>query len=261
MNPLQAWSDQEFEERLRAMGGRYHIHHPFQVMMHRGQLQQHQIQGWVANRYYYQINIPIKDAAILANCPEREVRRHWVQRILDHDGCQGDEGGIEAWIRLGEAVGLARADTVSQRLVLPGVRFAVDAYVNFARQRPWQEAAAASLTELFAPGIHQSRLEFWPQHYPWIEPGGYAYFRRRLSEAPRDVCNGLRITLGHFNTRELQQRALEILQFKLDILWAMLDTMMLAYSDVQVSGWGRYTPMEEGGAVHDFHEPLFAKCG
>ena len=155
MNTLQAWSDQEFEERLRAMGGRYHIHHPFQVMMHRGQLPQHQIQGWVANRYYYQINIPIKDAAILANCPEREVRRHWVQRILDHDGCQGDEGGIEAWIRLGEAVGLARADTVSQRLVLPGVRFAVDAYVNFARQRPWQEAAAASLTELFAPGIHQ----------------------------------------------------------------------------------------------------------
>jgi pyrroloquinoline-quinone synthase len=244
MNELQPWSDEEFEARLRAMGARYHIHHPYQVMMHRGQLDRRQIQGWVANRYYYQINIPIKDAAILANCPEREVRRHWVQRILDHDGYNGEDGGIEAWIRLGEAVGLSREDIVSQRMVLPGVRFAVDAYVNFARQRPWQEAAAASLTELFAPTIHQSRLDFWPQRYPWIEAEGYAYFRRRLSEAPRDVVNGLRITLGHFNTRELQERALAILQFKLDILWSMLDAMMLAYSDVQVNGWGAYTPMD-----------------
>lgn len=247
MNELQAWSDEEFEARLRAMGSSYHIHHPFQVMMQRGQLSREQIRGWVANRYYYQINIPIKDAAILANCPEREVRRHWVQRILDHDGYNGEDGGIEAWIRLGEAVGLAREEIVSQRLVLPGVRFAVDAYVNFARQRPWQEAAAASLTELFAPTIHQSRLDFWPQHYPWIEAEGYAYFRRRLSEAPRDVVNGLRITLGHFNTRELQERALAILQFKLDILWSMVDAMMLAYGQVQVSGWGDYTPMRAPG--------------
>jgi len=247
MNELQSWSDEEFEARLRAMGDRYHIHHPFQVMMHRGQLNRQQIQGWVANRYYYQINIPIKDAAILANCPDREVRRHWVQRILDHDGYNGEDGGIEAWIRLGEAVGLTREDIVSQRLVLPGVRFAVDAYVNFARQRPWQEAAAASLTELFAPTIHKSRLDFWPTHYPWIEAEGYAYFRRRLTEAPRDVVNGLRITLGHFNTRELQERAIEILQFKLDILWTMVDAMMLAYSDVEVQGWGAYAPM--GGKI------------
>ncbi|HJV81858.1 pyrroloquinoline-quinone synthase PqqC [Noviherbaspirillum sp.] len=248
MNDMRPWTDEEFEARLRAMGERYHIHHPYQVMMHRGQLSREQIQGWVANRYYYQINIPIKDAAILANCPEREVRRHWVQRILDHDGFNGEDGGIEAWIRLGEAVGLSREAIVSQERVLPGVRFAVDAYVNFARLRPWQEAAAASLTELFAPTIHQSRLDFWPKCYPWIEPEGYDYFRRRLSEAPRDVVNGLRITLGHFNTRELQERALNILQFKLDILWSMLDAMLLAYADVQIEGWGAYRPMGAGTA-------------
>lgn len=240
MNEMRPWTDEEFEARLRAMGERYHIHHPFQAMMHRGQLSRGQIQGWVANRYYYQIHIPIKDAAILANCPEREVRRHWVQRILDHDGLDGEDGGIEAWIRLGEAVGLSREAIVSQELVLPGVRFAVDAYVNFAHQRPWQEAAAASLTELFAPDIHQSRLDFWPQHYPWIEPEGYGYFRRRLSEAPRDVVNGLHITFAHFNTRALQEHALAILQFKLDILWSMLDAMLLAYADVRVEGWGKY---------------------
>ena len=241
------WSDAEFEARLRAMGASYHIHHPFQVMMREGKSTRAQIQAWVANRYYYQVNIPIKDAAIMANCPDREVRRHWVQRILDHDGFAGEEGGIEAWIRLGEAVGLSRAEIVSQEHVLPGVRFAVDAYVNFARQRPWQEAAAASLTELFAPTIHQSRLDNWPQHYPWIEAEGYDYFRRRLSEAPRDVVHGLRITLTHFTSREMQEKALSILQTKLDILWSLLDALLLAYCPIQIEGWGAYTRMPCSG--------------
>lgn len=243
MDELKAWTPEEFEAKLRAKSVSYHIHHPFQVMMHEGKCSREQLQAWVANRYYYQVSIPVKDAAIMSNCPDREVRRHWVQRILDHDGYGGEAGGIEAWIRLGEAVGLTREQIVSQELVLPGVRFAVDAYINFARRSPWQEAAASSLTELFAPTIHKSRLDHWPTHYPWIEPEGYDYFQRRLTEAPRDVINGLRVTLGHFTTREQQERVLEILQFKLDLLWSMLDSMLLAYCPVQIEGWGAYTPM------------------
>lgn len=227
MNP--AWSKREFEEKLRAKGVRYHIHHPLHIAMNSGRCTKVQVQGWVLNRFYYQISIPLKDAAILANMPEREHRRRWIQRILDHDGTQGNEGGIEAWLRLGEAVGLAREEVASLRHVLPGVRFAVDAYVNFARRAPWQEAVCASLTELFAPEIHKERLAGWPQHYPWIDPAGYAYFRGRLAEARRDVEHGLEVTLERFRTREEQERALEILQFKLDVLWSMLDAMQLAY--------------------------------
>jgi pyrroloquinoline-quinone synthase len=226
---LNPWSRTEFEEKLRAKGERYHIHHPFHLAMNSGRCTRAQVQGWVLNRFYYQISIPIKDAAILANMPEREHRRRWIQRILDHDGTHGSDGGIEAWLRLGEAVGLAREEVTSLRHVLPGVRFAVDAYVNFARRAPWQEAVCASLTELFAPQIHKERLAGWPQHYPWIDAGGYAYFRGRLAEARRDVEHGLEVTLAHFRTRAEQERALEILQFKLDILWSMLDAMQLAY--------------------------------
>jgi pyrroloquinoline-quinone synthase len=227
LNP--AWSKREFEEKLRAKGVRYHIHHPLHIAMNSGRCTKVQVQGWVLNRFYYQVSIPLKDAAILANMPEREHRRRWIQRILDHDGTQGNEGGIEAWLRLGEAVGLAREEVASLRHVLPGVRFAVDAYVNFARRAPWQEAVCASLTELFAPEIHKERLAGWPQHYPWIDPAGYAYFRGRLAEARRDVEHGLEVTLERFRTREEQERALEILQFKLDVLWSMLDAMQLAY--------------------------------
>ncbi len=223
------WPPEVFEARLRALGARYHIHHPFHVRMYGGVLNPDQIRGWVANRYYYQINIPLKDAALMAKCPDRDVRRHWVQRIIDHDGRAGEEGGIEAWIRLGEAVGLDRETLVSQRMVLPGVRFAVDAYVNFVRQAPWEEGICSSLTELFAPEIHQQRLQSWPERYPWIEAGGLQYFRNRLSEARRDVEHGLAFTLAHFNTRALQERALAIVQFKLDVLWTMLDAMTLAY--------------------------------
>ena len=224
-----AMTPSEFEAALRAKGAYYHIHHPFHQAMYAGRASREQIQGWVANRFYYQINIPLKDAAILANCPDRDVRREWLQRILDHDGVPGSEGGIEAWLRLGEAVGLDREQILSQELVLPGVRFAVDAYVNFARRACWQEAASSSLTELFAPQIHQSRLDAWPTHYPWIEAAGYDYFRTRLSQARRDVEHGLRITLAHYVTLEAQQRMLEILQFKLDVLWSMLDAMSMAY--------------------------------
>ncbi|PRD36793.1 UNVERIFIED_CONTAM: pqqC [Trichonephila clavipes] len=226
---LPALSPEQFEQALRAKGAYYHIHHPYQVAMHEGRATPAQIRGWVANRFYYQLSIPRKDAAILANCDDRDVRREWVQRVTDHDGRPGEEGGIEAWLRLGEAVGLDRDELLSQRLVLPGVRFAVDAYVGFARRASWQEAASSSLTELFAPEIHQSRLSSWPQHYPWIDSAGYDYFRRRMREARRDVDHGLRITLAHYRTREAQERMLEILQFKLDVLWSMLDAMSMAY--------------------------------
>lgn len=223
------WSRAEFEERLRAKGAGYHIHHPFNIRMNSGQLAPAQIRGWVANRFYYQLKIPQKDAAILANCPDRETRRRWVQRILDHDGCGEHEGGIEAWSRLGVAVGIPRDELWSLRHVLPGTRFAVDAYVNFARSAPWQEAVCASLTEMFAPKIHKDRLANWPQAYPWIDPEGLQYFRSRISLAERDVGHGLEVTLDHFTTRAQQERALEILQFKLDILWSMLDAIEKGY--------------------------------
>ena len=228
-----AWTREEFEAQLRERGRAYHIHHPYNVMLNGGKATPEQVRGWVANRYYYQIAIPVKDAAILSNCPDRDVRRGWVQRILDHDGFEiggvRDEGGIEAWLRLSEAVGLTREEVQDLRHVVPAVRFAVDAYVNFARRAPWQEAVCSSLTELFAPEIHKQRLATWPAHYAWIDPEGLAYFRNRVSQARRDVEQGLAVTLAHFTTRAQQERALEVLQFKLDILWALSDALVTRY--------------------------------
>jgi pyrroloquinoline-quinone synthase len=223
------WTKDEFAAKLKAFEPYYHIHHPFQIAMNSGGLSKEAVQGWVLNRFYYQTAIPNKDAALLANCPDREVRRRWIQRIIDHDGNDQVEGGIERWIRLGEAVGLKREDIVSHRYVLPGVRFAVDAYVNFVRRASWQEGVASSLTELFAPSIHKERISEWPKHYPWIEQGGLDYFKGRVSEAHRDVAHGLGLTLDLFATRAEQERALELLKFKLDILWTMLDAMTMAY--------------------------------
>jgi pyrroloquinoline-quinone synthase len=226
---VTAWSREEFEQKLRDKGRAYHIHHPFNVMLNSGRATPEQIRGWVANRFYYQISIPIKDAAILANCDDRAVRRNWVQRILDHDGHGDDPGGIESWLRLAEAVGLERSKVESLSEVLPGVRFAVDAYVNFARRAPWPEAVCSSLTELFAPEIHKQRLAGWPDYYPWIDASGLHYFQSRVSLARRDVEFGLAVTLERFTAREQQERALQILQFKLDVLWQMNDAMALRY--------------------------------
>jgi pyrroloquinoline-quinone synthase len=193
--------------------------------MHEGRLDRDQIRLWVANRFYYQKNIPIKDAILLARCPLREVRRRWVQRILDHDGTDTDPGGIEKWLRLGEAAGLSRADLENDRLLLPAVRFAVDGYVNFVATRPWIEGVAASLTELFAPALMTRRLAAFEAHYRWIDPAALAYFRSRPPLAARDSEHGLALVLTNCQSREEQERAVAALRFKCDVLCAQLDAL------------------------------------
>ncbi|MFL6501256.1 MAG: pyrroloquinoline quinone biosynthesis protein C [Candidatus Udaeobacter sp.] len=249
------WDRETFIEKLRAIGVRvYHDKHPFHVAMNAGQLSPQALRGWVANRFYYQRNIPMKDAAILANCPVREVRRVWIHRILDHDGLSSaavesavpsgkrelshapgtadataDEGGIEAWLRLGEACGIPRDELLDNRHLLPGVRFGVDAYVNFARSEPWPIAVASSLTELFAPDLMSSRLAAFEKSYRWIDPRGLDYFRRRVTQARRDSDEALAITLEYCNTPELQREAVRALEFKCDVLWSMLDAIHHGY--------------------------------
>ena len=168
--------------------------------MDAGELTREELQRWVANRFYYQKCIPLKDAAILSNCPEIDVRREWIQRIVDHDGTAAGTGGIESWLRLGEALGVSREELVSERHVLPAVRYAVDAYVNFARSKPWIEAVASSLTELFGPAAILVRLEALERHYPWIDPAGLEYFRTRLVQAPRDAQYALDLTVERCRT-------------------------------------------------------------
>jgi len=193
--------------------------------MNEGRLNREQLQLWAANRYYYQKNIPIKDALLLARCPLREVRRRWVQRILDHDGWGDDPGGIEKWLRLGEATGLSRADLESERLLLPGVRFAVDAYVNFVAGRPWIEGVASSLTELFAPALMRERLAAFEKYYIWIDPAALDYFRSRPPLATRDSEHGLELVLAHCRSRAEQEGAVAALRFKCDLLGAQLDAL------------------------------------
>jgi pyrroloquinoline-quinone synthase len=215
----------EFITELRAQGTRYHNLHPFHVRMDAGELSRDELRRWVANRFYYQKCIPLKDAAIMSNCPEIEVRRNWIERIIDHDGTVEQEGGIESWLRLGEALGVSRDELQSERGVLPGVRYAVDAYVNFARKRPWIEAVASSLTELFGPPAIRVRLEALERHYDWIDPAGLEYFRTRLVKAPRDAQHALEIVIERCRAREQQDAAVAALRFKTEMLWVQLDAI------------------------------------
>jgi pyrroloquinoline-quinone synthase len=216
---------------LRAFSTSYYANHPFHQLMHEGRLTLRQLQGWVANRLAYQRAIPRKDAAIISNCPVAEVRREWMQRIIDHDGSHAGTGGIELWIRLGEALGVPREEMDDQRHVLPGVRFAAEAYVNFCKTKPWIEAVASSLTELFAPDLMRRRIAAFPQHYPWIRAEALEYFESRLVQAPRDSQQGLRLVQEYCTTVESQRRAFEALAFKLEMLWVMIDTIHHAYPE------------------------------
>lgn len=225
MEERSAAPPEEFISELRAQGTRYHHLHPFHQRMDAGELSREELQRWVTNRFYYQKCIPLKDAAILANCPEVEVRREWIHRIIDHDGTADGTGGIESWLALGEALGVSRPELQSEQLVLPAVRYAVDAYVNFARQKPWIEAVASSLTELFGPAAIRVRLAALERHYDWIDPVGLEYFRTRLVKAPRDAQYALELVIERCRTREQQDAAVAALRFKTEMLWAQLDAI------------------------------------
>lgn len=220
------WSKTEFIDRLKAVGNeRYHDKHPFHLRMHRGELSRDELKGWILNRFYYQKNLPIKDALILAKLPNREDRRIWLQRIIDHDGRNNGDGGIEAWLRLGEAADLSTQEMLADKNVAAGVRFAVDSYVNFCRLQPWLAAVASSLTELFAPDLVKHRIAVIEEHYRWVKTDGLDYFRDRLTQAPRDAEHALNLVLSNSVTANQQREDVAALHFKCDVLWAMLDAI------------------------------------
>jgi pyrroloquinoline-quinone synthase len=238
---------EELEAALRAIGAeRYHNLHPFHRLLHGGKLDRGQIQAWALNRYYYQRQIPIKDASLIARLPTAELRRAWRSRLIDHDGDGTSPGGIERWLKLAEGVGLDRGYVESTEGILPTTRFAVDAYVNFVRERSVLEAIASSLTEMFSPTIIAERVEGMLRGYPFITFDTLAYFKPRLSQAPRDADFALAYVKAEARTEAEQQAVLNALRFKCGVLWAQLDGLYLAYVEPRLIPPGCFVP-ERGG--------------
>lgn len=219
-----------FLARLRDEGARrYHDEHPFHQAMHAGRLSRAQLSAWVANRWYYQTRIPIKDALIVSKSEDPRFRRMWLHRIVDHDGAADGEGGLALWLRLARALGLDEAEMTSLAHVLPGVRFACDAYVSLVREASLVEAVASSLTELFAPDLMQRRIAAWERHYPWIGAEALAYFRSRVPRARGDAGEAMAFVVEHARSAELQDRCVAALVQKTGILWHLLDCVAAAH--------------------------------
>ncbi|MCC7348010.1 MAG: pyrroloquinoline-quinone synthase PqqC, partial [Variibacter sp.] len=198
-------SADELEARLRAIGAeRYHRLHPFHHRLHGGRCSRGEVQAWALNRYYYQALIPIKDASLIARCEDADVRREWRHRLVDHDGEDEGDGGIARWLRLTDGLGLARDYVTSTRGILPGTRFAVEAYVHFVRERSLLEAVASSLTELFSPVIIGERVEGMLANYAFVTRETLAYFDRRPPQAQRDSAFALDYVKRHATTPETQ---------------------------------------------------------
>ena len=218
------------ESELRAIGRkRYHDRHPFHALLHSGRLRKGQVQAWALNRYCYQAHIPIKDSTLLARMTDPALRQTWRIRIEDHDGTPEREGGIARWLKLTDGLGLPRNDVIAMKGVLPATKFAVEAYVHFVGERPLLEGIASSLTELFAPKIHRERIAGMLEHYDFINDATLSYFRGRLDQATRDADFALDYVKREARSAESQQRVLQALYFKCNILWAQLDALMHAY--------------------------------
>jgi pyrroloquinoline-quinone synthase len=236
-------SPEGLEQALRAIGAaRYHDKHPFHRRLHSGGCSKAQVQAWALNRYCYQAHIPQKDATILARIEDPALRRAWRQRLVDHDGNREGEGGIARWLALTDALGLDRAEVASMRSVLPGTRFAVGAYVHFVRDRSLLQAIASSLTELFSPQVIQDRVQGMLANYDFVTRDTLAYFTARPEQARRDVDVALAYVKEHGRTPEAQACVLAALEFKCDVLWAMLDALEHAYVSPGHIPPGAWTP-------------------
>ena len=223
-------SPSDLRAALNAIGDeRYHIHHPFHRMLHDGKLARGQVQAWALNRYYYQSRIPAKDATLLARLPTADLRRAWRSRLDDHDGTGPVLGGVARWLKLAEGVGLDPAYVETTEGILPGTRFAVDAYVAFVRDRSILEAVASSLTEMFSPTIIAERVSGMLANYDFVTKDTLAYFTPRLTQAPKDVDFALAYVDEHARTRQQQEQVLAALRFKCDVLWSQLDALHYAY--------------------------------
>ncbi|MHC5307960.1 pyrroloquinoline-quinone synthase PqqC [Bartonella sp. LJL80] len=222
----------ELEQVLRQIGEeRYHNKHPHHAYMMEGKMSKLQLQAWALNRYCYQAAIPRKDAAILLRAKDPAFRAEWRSRIVDHDGTDGLDGGISRWLKLATGLGLDEDIVKSERQALAATRFAVGAYVEFCRDRPLLEAVASSLTELFSPVIIAERVPGMLAKYPYVTEETLAYFKPRLTQAPRDSDFALAYVREHADTPEKQQAVIDALLFKTDILWAMLDALQHAYGE------------------------------
>jgi pyrroloquinoline-quinone synthase len=220
----------ELEAAIRAVGAeRYHDKHPFHHLLHGGKLAKGQVQAWALNRFCYQSAVPRKDAALMSRAFDRGLRREWIHRILDHDGSGDEQGGIERWLVLTDALGLDRAYVISMEGALPATRFAVEAYVCFVREQTLLEAVASSLTELFAPSIHRERLVGMLENYDFIGERAMQYFRRRLDQANRDADFALEFVKAHATTLATQGAVVDAVRFKCNVLWAQLDALHHAY--------------------------------
>jgi len=220
----------ELEAALRDIGARrYHRLHPFHGLLHGGKCTKGQVQAWALNRYYYQAIIPLKDASLIARCDDPALRREWRSRLVDHDGAEEGEGGLARWLKLTDGLGLDRDYVVSTRGLLPGTRFAGDAYVRFVRERSLLEASASSLTELFSPTIISERVAGMLANYDFVTADTLAYFDKRPPLAKRDSDFALDYVRRHATTPETQRQVLAALEFKCDVLWAMLDALYHAY--------------------------------
>jgi coenzyme PQQ biosynthesis protein C len=238
-------SPDDLEAALRDIGARrYHRSHPFHVLLHGGRCSKGQVQAWALNRYYYQAMIPVKDATLIARCDNPGLRREWRSRLVDHDGDSESDGGIARWLKLTEAVGLDRAYVVSLAGLLPATRFAVDAYVHFVRERSLLEAVASSLTELFSPQVIGERVEGMLRGYDFIDADALVYFNKRPPLARRDSEFALHYVKREARSVAEQQSVLKALEFKCDILWAMLDALYHAYVTPKHVPPGAFMPKE-----------------
>jgi pyrroloquinoline-quinone synthase len=212
----------------RILEPRYIDKHPFMRLFYEGRLTKKQMQAWIVNRFYLQNSIASKDAAIVSNCPLADVRRIWISRTLRREGMGDTVGDVDGWLELAEAAGLRRESVLKARC-LPGVRFAVEGLVSFARRGTWLDGVATSLYELPAKRELVERTAALKEHYHWIKRDGMRFFVSRLAHIERDTDAVVGLVMTYAKDRGDLRSAIKASLHMSDVIWSIHDAIYMNY--------------------------------
>ena len=187
----------------------------------------------------------------MARINDVKLRLEWRSRVIDHEGDIDGSGGIARYLQLCEKLNLDLEYVKSCKGLLPATKFAVDAYVNFVENKSLLEGIASSLTEIYAPAIHQERIAGLSKHYEWADDYALAYFKKRINQARRDVEFGREWVIKNAISRSDQEAVLNAVKFKTEVLWAQLDALYHSYVDPGNIPPGAFVPEGLGKKNHE----------
>ena len=207
--------------------------HPVRQLLLTGRLTKEQLQWWARNLYHEFSNIHRFFGVRYQKCPVAELRRALIENMIEEEGedmiGRKHPSHAELWRRFGEGVGVPREEMLGYE-PLPGIRAALEMYVQLVQQSHWAVAIGTGLVfEGGGPKRMKEEREALERHYPWIPSRALDFFRvhEYHDEGHGNFC--VDVIRQHCMELHLQEEMRAAVRSRADIMWLQNDSIYHAF--------------------------------